>query len=100
MAGLARRKRRACRSDRQRYWADQIKSAEPAADSERMEPGRDRPDGVAAVSSPLSILRAGWRIKLPALPTQRRSFSGRAIQHRLLRAAHNDGGTSGRSYAG
>ena len=50
-------------------------SGEPAADRERMESGRDRKDGVAAVSRALPILRAGRRAKLPALPAQRRSCS-------------------------
>ena len=67
------------------------KSGEPAPDRERLESRRDREDGVAAVPRALPILRAGRRAKLPALPAQRRSFSRRAVQHRLLRLAHDDG---------
>ena len=57
-----------------------------------MESGRDRENGAAAVSRAVSVLCAGWRVKLPALPAQLRSFSGGAVQHRKLRAAHDDAG--------
>src|SRR5437870_2757323 len=100
MARLAWRKRRTRRSDRQGDLRNKTKSFEPAFDCERVESGRDRQDGVAAVSRALSILRAGRRTKLPALPAQRRFISRRPVQHRIVFAAHVDGGASCRSYAG
>ena len=71
--------------------ADQKESGQPAIDRECLESCGDRKDGVAAVSCALPILRAGWRAQLPALSTQRGSFSRRALQHRVLLAAHDDG---------
>ncbi len=47
---------------------------QPAFNRERVESGRDREDGVAAVSRALSVLRPGRRTELPALSTQRRSY--------------------------
>ena len=46
------------------------------------------------MSRALPILRSGRRIKLPAISTQRRSVSRRAVQHRVVLAAHHDGGAS------
>src|SRR5882724_2149723 len=57
-----------------------------------MERGGNRPDEAAALPRVVSVLRAGGRTELPALSTERRPLSGRALQHRLLRPAHTDGG--------
>ena len=43
---------------------------------------------------------AGGGVELPALPAQRGPVSGRALQHRLLRAADPHGGAGVRSEAG
>ncbi len=97
MARLARRKRSARRSNRQRNFADQKKSRESSLNCELMERGGDRQDGAAAVSRAFPVLCARRRIKLPALPTQRRSFSRCAVQRRFVFAAHAYGGASRRS---
>src|SRR5262249_52305890 len=100
MARLARRQRCARRSNRQLDRAGQKKSEQPALNRERVEPGRDRQDGAAALSRAVPVLCERWRAELPTLSTQLRFVSRRAVQHRELRAADDDGGTSGRSYAG
>lgn len=97
MARLARRERPARGSDRKRYHPDQIEPTEPATNRERMESGRDRQNGAATVSCSISILRAGRRVELPALPAQRRFISRRPIQHRVVFAPRHDGGASCRS---
>src|ERR1700730_1777884 len=56
-----------------------------------MEPGRDRNDGVAALSLAISILRPGWSAQLSVISTQRGFIPRRAIQYRLLFAADDDG---------
>src|SRR6266480_4830299 len=99
MARLARRKRSARGSDRQHHLKDQIKSAKPSFNRERMESGRNQQDGIAALSRTLPILCPRWRIELPALSTKRRSFFGRAVQYRLLLAPHVNGRASMRSSA-
>ena len=48
----------------------------------------------------LSVLRAGRRAELPALSTKRGSVSRRAVQHRFILTAYDDGGAGCRSYAG
>ncbi len=60
---------------------------------QRLERGRARPDGAHAVPRALPVLRGRRPAVLPALPAQRRHLSRRAVQHRLVCAAHaHDGG--------
>ena len=54
-------------------------------------------DGAAALPRVLPVLRRRRPAFLPALPAQRRSLSRRPVQHRLLRAAHDDGGAGVRA---
>jgi len=79
------------------HCGDKKKSAKPALDCERMECGRDRQGGVAALSCAFPILRPGRRVKLSVVSTQRRSFSRCALQHRVVCAADVDGGAGCRS---
>ena len=60
---------------------EQIKneSRQSALDRERLESRRAEANGVASVSRALSVLRAGGRAELPALPAQRRSLSRGAV---------------------
>ncbi len=66
----------------------------------RVESGRDRTDGAAAVPRAVPVLRERGRVELPALPAQRGYFPRRAVQHRQLRAAHADGRAGLRAEAG
>jgi len=91
MARLARRKRSASGSNRQSHRANKIKSTESQAHSERMEIRLKSRDGAAAVSCAVPGLCAGWGIKLPAVSAQRRFISWRALQHRVVLAAYDDG---------
>src|SRR5205085_3218805 len=75
----------------QRHRTNSEESRQPAIDRERLECGRTRQDGVAAVPCALSIFRAGRRVELPALSAQRRLVPGRAVQHRIVWLADNDG---------
>src|SRR5215472_8172418 len=52
------------------------------------------------MSCALPILRERWRAELPTLSAELRFISRRAVQHRELRAAHDDGRTGRRSDAG
>src|SRR5205085_4205271 len=75
-------------------------SGQPALNRDRVEPGRDRQDGVAALSRALPVLCPGRRVELPALSTQLRFVSRGAVQYCVLCVAHDDGGASCRSYPG
>ncbi len=66
---------------------------------ERVEPGGGRPHGAAALPRAVPVLRRRRRTLLPALPAQRRHLPGRAVQHRVLRAADADGGAGDRTEA-
>ena len=57
-----------------------------------LEPGRPRPDGAGALPLPVPVLRRRRAALLPALPALGRRLPRRAVQHRLLRAAHPHGG--------
>ena len=72
---------------------EQIQQAarQPPADRQRLERRRAGPDGAGALPCAVSILRPGRRAALPALPAQRGPVPGRALQHRLLFPAHDDG---------
>ncbi len=54
--------------------------------------GQARRHGAAGLSLPVSVLYRGRQALLPALPALRRHLSRRAVQHRVLRAADDDGG--------
>ena len=79
--------------------ADPPQSRFPPADRHRLEPGRHRQDGAAAVPLPVPVLRRGRRAVLPALSALGRRLPRRAVQHRLLRAADVDGGAGDRAQA-
>ena len=66
---------------------------------ERVERRRARADGAHAVPRVLPVLRGGWPALLPALPAQRGHLPRRAVQHRLLRAAHAHDGAAVRPRA-
>src|SRR3954452_13128406 len=65
-----------------------------------MERGRSRPHGAVAVSCALSVLRGRRPLVMSALPAQRRRLPRRAVQHRVVRAADDDGGAGVRSRTG
>ena len=93
VAPLAHARRRRDRPDRQ----TSIRSCKTNPDSRRhivtrLESGRRRPHGAAALPRPVPVLRRRRPALLPDLPAQRRPLPRRAVQHRLLRAAHADGG--------
>jgi hypothetical protein len=56
--------------------------------------------GAAALPLPVPVLCRGGKAVLPALPAVGRYFPGRAVQHRVLCAAHHDGGAGDRPEAG
>ncbi len=62
-----------------------------ASHRQRLERGRAREDGAAAVPRALPVLGRRRGSELPALSTVRRCLPRRALQHRLLRPAHHDG---------
>ena len=66
---------------------------------QRLERGRARPDGAHALPRDVPVLRRGRAAVLPALPAQRRHLPRRAVQHRLLRAAHAHDGAAVRPRA-
>ena len=70
-----------------------------AADRQRLERGRRAADGAAAVPPAVSVLRGRGPALLPALPAQRRRVPGRAVQHRLVRAADDDGRPGDRTWS-
>ena len=79
-------------STRSRAWcATSARARQPPPARHRLEPARGRPGGAAAVPHALPVPRAGRRAVVPALPAQRRRLPRRALQHRELRAAHDDG---------
>ena len=88
------------RPDRQRDRHDQAQSGFAPADRHRLESGRRRQDGAAAVPLPVPVLCRGRPAVVPALSALGRRVSRRAVQHRLLRAAHADGGAGDRLQAG
>ena len=84
------------RPDRQRRRHDPAQSGFAASDRQRMESGRRRQDGAAAVPLPVPVLRRQGHAVLPALPALRRHLPRRAVQHRVLCAADHDGGAGDR----
>ena len=91
--------RRDHRPDRQRRRHDQAQSGFAAADRHRVESGRRRQDGAAAVPLPVPVLRRRRAAVLPALPALGRRVPRRAVQHRVLCAADDDGGAGDRPAA-
>ena len=67
------------------------------ADRDRLESGRDRRHGAAAVPLPVSVQRRRRRAVVPALSALGRRLSRRAVQHRVLRAADGRGGAGDRA---
>src|SRR5256714_6618095 len=91
MGPLAERGWRANQSNRWRHCRHKTKSAKPTFDRECLERRRARENGAAAVPCPFPVLRQRRRTELPALSAQRRSVSRRAVQHRFIRVAYDDG---------
>ncbi len=84
------------RPDRQCDRDDQAQSGFAPADRHRLESGRCRQDGAAAVPLPVPVLCRRRPAVVPALPALGRCISRRAVQHRVLRAADADGGAGDR----
>ena len=99
MALVAGAGRRHHRPDRQRRRRDPPQSGFAPPDRHRLESGRCRQDGAAAVPLPVPVLRRQRPAVLPALSALRRRLSRRAVQHRLLCAADHDGGAGDRPEA-
>ena len=99
MALLAGAGRPHHRPDRQGGRRDPPQSRFAPADRHRLESGRRRQDGAAAVPLPVPVLRRRRPAVLPALPALGRHLSRRAVQHRLLRAADPDGRAGDRAQA-
>ena len=89
VAGAGRRHHR---SDRQRGRGHPPQSRFAPPDRHRLESGRRRQDGAAAVPLPVSVLRRQRQAVVPALSALRRRLPRRAVQHRVVRAADDDGG--------
>ena len=87
------------RPDRQCDRDDQAQSGFAPADRHRLESGRRRQDGAAAVPLPVPVLRRRGQAVVPALPALGRRVPRRAVQHRVLRAADADGGAGDRLQA-
>ena len=68
--------------------ADQAQSRFAPADRDRLEPGRYREDGAAAVPLPVPVLCRRRAAVVPALSALGRYLPRRAVQHRVLCAAH------------
>ena len=67
------------------------------ADRLGVEPGRGRRHGAAALPLPVPVLCRRRQALLPALPALGRHLPRRAVQHRVLRAADDDGGAGERT---
>ena len=76
--------------------AHPAKSGFASSHRQRLEPRPARRDGVAAVPLPVPVLCRQRPALLPALPALGRCLPRRAVQHRLLRVAHTDGGAGDR----
>lgn len=66
---------------------------------QRLERGRHRPHGPAALPRAVPVLRGRGAALLPALPAQCGCIPRRTLQHRLLCAAHDDDGAGVRAEA-
>ncbi len=76
---------------------DRAQSGFAAADRHGLESGGCRQDGAAAVPLPVPVLRREGQALLPALSALGRHLPRRAVQHRLLCAADDDGGAGDRA---
>ena len=97
MALLAGARRRHHRPDRQCGGRDPPQSGFAPPDRHRLESGRCRQDGAAAVPLPVPVLRRRGTAVLPALSALGRRLPRRAVQHRLLCAADHDDGAGDRA---
>src|SRR3954471_2177760 len=84
----------AYRSDFQGHRGDQAQSGVATSPGICLERRRSGQDGVDALPCVFPVLRGQRKIILSAVSAQRRSVSGRAIQHCLLCLADPDGGAS------
>src|SRR6266478_8655296 len=80
------------RPDLRRHRHDPAQSGFAPPDRDGVESGRRRQDGVAAVSLPVSVLRRGRQIVVPAVSAFGGRVSRRTLQHRFLCVADDDGG--------
>ena len=67
------------------------KSSFATSDRVGLEPGGGRRDGAAALPLPVPVLRVGRQAVLPALPALGGHIPRRAVQHRFLCPADDDG---------
>ena len=91
-----RQGRRRYRPDRQSSEAVTQEPSFKTFDRFGMEPGASRRHGAAALPLPVPVLRVGWQAFVPALPALGRYLPRRALQHRLLCPADDDGGAGDR----
>src|ERR1700730_7752570 len=96
VALLADRRRAHHRPDRPRCGIDPQEPGFPPAHHHRLESGRGREDGAAAVPLSVPVLCRRRAALLPALPTLGGRVPRRAVQHRLLRVAYADGSAGDR----
>ncbi|CAD5376608.1 hypothetical protein OF001_U160014 [Pseudomonas sp. OF001] len=92
VAQLAGAQRRVDRPDRQPDRDDPEEPRLAPADRLRVEPGAGRADGPAAVPRAVPVLRRRRQALLPAVPALGGHLPRRAVQHRQLRPADDDGG--------
>ena len=95
VAQLADAVRRAHRPDQPGAGADQAQPGLAPHDRLGLERGRRAEDEAAALPRAVPVLRRRRQAVLPAVPAQRRHLPGRALQHRLVRAADPHDGPAG-----
>src|SRR5439155_24497978 len=100
MVRLANARRRLDQPNRPCHRANNDQTRQPPTNRQRLERGRIGTNGLAALSCAVSVLCSGWRAKLPSVPAQRGFVPGRALQRRLVRFVHDDGGASLRFESG
>ena len=91
VAVVAGPRRRDDRSDQRSDRADSHEPRFAAADRQRVERGRRAGDGAAAVPPAVSVLRGRRAAVVPDVSAERRRVPRRAVQHRVVRAADDDG---------
>ena len=91
-----RRGRQADRPDQESSERVAEESSFAAADRVGVEPGRRRRHGAAALPLPVPVLCRRRQAVLPALSALGRHLPRRAVQHRFLCAADDDGGAGER----
>src|SRR5215210_1383436 len=100
VALLAGAGRRLDRPDLARRRADPHPPRLAPPHRERLERRRPRRHGSPSLPRPVPVLGRRGAPLMPALPEERRRVPGRAVQHRLLRPADDDGGPGLRPPAG